>query len=312
MHLATFSRDGGAAHVGVVLPAERILDLSAAAPAEPAFGSMLALIAAGDAGLEEAHRLTARAEAAEAAATARDDVGRHVLPLADIRLQAPIPRPRKNVFCVGLNYRSHVEDNARALGIRAEVGEVPLFFSKPTTAVIGPGAPIRLDERLTGKLDYEVELGVVIGKGGTWIGEAHALEHVFGFTLVNDVSARDLQWRTSQMFIGKGLDSYCPIGPWIVDRGEAGDGADIELVCRVNGEVRQRDSTANLIFPVARIIAELSKGLTLEPGDIISTGTPGGCGYQLVPPRFLAAGDVVECAAEAIGRLANPVVRWPT
>jgi 2-keto-4-pentenoate hydratase/2-oxohepta-3-ene-1,7-dioic acid hydratase in catechol pathway len=200
--------------------------------------------------------------------------------------------------------------NAAALGIKPEFPSVPLFFTKPPTAVIGSGDAIHLDARITQKLDYEVELGVVIGRGGSWIDEADALSHVFGFTLVDEVSARDVQWRTSQMFIGKGLDTYCPIGPWIVTSDEQ-DGMDVELTCRVNGEVRQLDSTSQLIFGLPRIIAELSKGLTLEPGDIISTGTPGGCGYQMVPPRFLAPTDVVECSAPGFGRLVNPVVAWP-
>ena len=284
--------------MGAVLDGGRLLDLTAAAPDDPTFVSMAALIERGPAGLERIERLVQDALTAPA---------RHVSSLDNVRLQAPIPRPVKNVFCVGLNYRSHVEQNARALGIRAEIGDVPVFFSKPPTAVIGPGEAIRLDDRLTRKLDYEVELGIVIGKGGTWIAEEDALDHVFGYTLINDVSARDLQWRTSQMFYGKGLDTFCPVGPWIAESGEAGDASDFEIVCRVNGEERQRESTANLIFSVPRIIAELSKGLTLEPGDLIATGTPGGCGYQLDPPRFLAAGDIVECSAEGLGRLRNPV-----
>jgi 2-keto-4-pentenoate hydratase/2-oxohepta-3-ene-1,7-dioic acid hydratase in catechol pathway len=304
MRFATFSQRDGHLRLGLVLSGERVLDLAAAAPDEPAFASMLDLIGSGQAGLERAAEHRERAEGR----------GRHahsaVVPLVEVRLRAPIPRPRRNVFCVGMNYASHVEANARARGIRAEVGDVPLFFTKPPTAVIGPGESILLDERLTHKLDYEVELAVVIGRGGTWIDEAEALDHVFGFTLVNDVSARDLQWRTSQMFIGKGLDSYCPMGPWIVERAEAGAGDRMELACRVNGEERQRDSTAGLIFSVPRIVAELSKGLSLEAGDVIATGTPGGCGYQLVPPRYLAVGDVVECWADGIGPLVNPVAAW--
>jgi 2-keto-4-pentenoate hydratase/2-oxohepta-3-ene-1,7-dioic acid hydratase in catechol pathway len=302
MRFATLVNPHGESHVGAILSAERILDLTAAAGGDPSFASMLTLIEAGSVGIRKAEALVTPAE------RSTGEVAGYVRPLADVRLLAPIPRPAKNVFCVGLNYRSHIEANARALGIRAEVGDVPVFFTKPPTAVIGPDEAIVLDKRLTSKLDYEVELGVVIGSSGTWIAEDDALKHVFGFTLVNDVSARDLQWRTSQMFIGKGLDSYCPIGPWIVHIGEAGDRSDFELTCQVNGEERQRESSANLIFSVPRIIAELSKGLTLEPGDIISTGTPAGCGYQLVPPRFLAPGDVVECSAAGIGRLINPVV----
>jgi 2-keto-4-pentenoate hydratase/2-oxohepta-3-ene-1,7-dioic acid hydratase in catechol pathway len=229
-----------------------------------------------------------------------------------VMLLAPIPRPTKNVFCVGLNYLSHVEANAAALGIRPDVPEVPLFFTKPPTAVIGPGAAIVHDARSTAKLDYEVELAIVIGRCGSWIPEERALEHVFGYTLVNDVSARDLQWRSSQMFFGKGQDTYCPVGPWIVDRDSLGkgDGSGIHLGARVNGEERQSDTSSALIFGVARIVSELSKGITLEPGDLIATGTPGGCGYQLVPPRFLQPGDVVEIWAEGIGSLENPVRAW--
>jgi 2-keto-4-pentenoate hydratase/2-oxohepta-3-ene-1,7-dioic acid hydratase in catechol pathway len=307
MLFATFSRATGTERVGIVLGRDRILDLVAAAPDEPAFASMLELIAAGPPALDRAR---GELERIDRNGSVPADT---VLQLADVRLHAPIPRPPRNVFCVGMNYRSHVEDNARALGVRAEVGDVPLFFSKPTSAVIGPGDPILLDARLTTKLDYEVELGIVIGRGGTWINEADALEHVFGYTIVNDVSARDLQWRTSQMFIGKGLDSYCPVGPWIVDPSEIappGRAPAVDLRCLVNGELRQQDSTANLIFPVARIIAELSKGLTLEAGDIIATGTPGGCGYQLDPQHFLAVGDVVECRIDQIGSLVNRVAAW--
>jgi 2-keto-4-pentenoate hydratase/2-oxohepta-3-ene-1,7-dioic acid hydratase in catechol pathway len=266
---------------------------------------MLELILAGAGAWDRARELATRAMEAS------DEPRGEVRDLDAVDLLAPIPRPPKNVFCVGLNYPSHVEDNARALGIRAEVGEVPLFFTKTASAVIGPGEAIRHDPRLTAKLDYEVELGVVIGRGGDWIPEEEALDHVFGYTLVNDVSARDLQWRTSQMYIGKGLDTFCPIGPWIVDRPALDLAAGIELTCRVNGELRQQDSTGNMIFSVPRIVAELSRGLTLEPGDIISTGTPGGCGYQLRPPRFLGAGDTVECFAAGIGQLSNPVVAWP-
>jgi len=301
MRLATFRRNGGPARVALATADERVIDLAAADPLEPAFQSMLALIDAGQDGLAVARRAADRLEATGA--------GDGVLAIDEVTLLAPIPRPRRNVFCVGLNYPSHVEQNARALGLRPEVADVPLFFTKPTTAVIGTGEGIRLDTRLTTKLDYEVELAIVIGRGGIWIEPERALEHVFGFTIVNDVSARDLQWRTSQMFIGKGLDTFCPLGPWIVTPDETGKDPAFELGCRVNGEERQRDTTASMIFGVRQVIAELSKGITLEPGDIIATGTPGGCGYQLVPPRFLAVGDVVECWASGIGSLTNPVAR---
>jgi len=305
MRFVTFRRPDGSARLGALRTDDGVVDLAAVAPDEPAFRSMLELIAEGERG-----RSAAAAACDRAASGVASGAQPFVHPGGSVRLLAPIPRPRRNVFCVGLNYPSHVEQNARALGFVPEIAPVPLFFTKPTTAVSGPGNGILLDPRLTSKLDYEVELGVVIGTGGTWIDETEAMEHVFGFTLVNDVSARDLQWRTSQMFIGKGLDSFCPSGPWIADRAEVDDAADLELTCSVNGEVRQRDSTAHMLFGVARIIAELSRGLTLEAGDVIATGTPGGCGYQLVPPRFLAVGDVVECAAPGLGSLVNPVIPW--
>jgi 2-keto-4-pentenoate hydratase/2-oxohepta-3-ene-1,7-dioic acid hydratase in catechol pathway len=311
MRLITFIQGEGLDRLGALLSDERLLDLSAAGPGEPAFASMLDFIGGGEAALDRARQLVMAAGDSHDRLDIGGESERHIRRLSDVRLRAPIPRPRKNVFCVGLNYVSHVDANARALGIRPEVGAVPLFFTKPPTAVIGPGEPILLDRRLTEKLDYEVELAIVIGRGGTWIDEEQAMEHVFGFTLVNDVSARDLQWRTSQMFFGKGLDSFCPMGPVIVDRVEAGDWQDFEIACHVNGEERQRESAGNMIFAVPRLIAELSKGLTLEAGDVISTGTPGGCGYQMIPARFLDAGDVVECSADGIGRMINPVAAYP-
>jgi 2-keto-4-pentenoate hydratase/2-oxohepta-3-ene-1,7-dioic acid hydratase in catechol pathway len=258
---------------------DQIIDLSAD------FSSMLALIAAGP--------VTKTGP---------------LLPLAGTELLAPIPRPAKNVFCVGLNFRSHVEQNAIALGQPIEIPDVPLFFTKPPTAVTGPGGQIQLDQRLTSKLDWEVELAVVIGRGGTWIAEQDAAEHIFGYTLLNDVSARDLQWRTSQFFYGKGQDTYCPLGPAIVTADEMPPLAEVELELYVNGVVKQREVAGNMLFPPAVAIAELSKGITLEPGDLISLGTPGGCGYQMVPAEFLAPGDVVECRATGIGSLTNVVV----
>ena len=210
------------------------------------------------------------------------------------------------MFCVGLNFRSHVEQNAMALGQPIEIPDVPLFFTKPPTAVVGPGAQIRLDGRLTNKLDWEVELAVVIGRGGTWMPRGGCRDHVFGYTLLNDVSARDLQWRTSQFFYGKGQDTYCPLGPAIVTADEIRL-AEVELELYVNGVVKQREY-GNMLFPPAAAISELSKGITLEPGDVISLGTPGGCGYQMVPAEFLVPGDVVECRATGIGSLANAVV----
>lgn len=299
MKLVTFS-DGGPDRIGAFVSDSEVVDLTRAVD-DSCTASMLDLIAAGDRGRDLAERTVKQIRARE------PKLDRFRVRLEDVRLRAPIPRPRKNVICVGLNYRSHVEQNAAALGQPFAIPDIPLFFSKPVTAVVGPEDPIVCDRRLTSKLDYEIELALVIGKGGTWISADDAMDHVFGFTLANDVSARDLQWRTSQFFIGKGLDSYCPIGPAIVTRDEMPDLSRVSLELRVNGQVRQHEPAGNMIFGVAQVIAELSKGMTLEAGDIVSLGTPGGCGYQMQPPVFLEPGDLVECAAGPIGVLANPV-----
>lgn len=297
MKLVTFVHPSSEQRLGVLLSEARVLDLTAASGGSPELVSMLSLIEAGATGLEMATAVASRAEHRSA----------EMHPLGEIRLLAPIPRPHKNVFCVGLNFRSHVEQNARALGAPVEIPDLPLFFSKPVTAVIGPDEPIVLDRRLTEKLDYEVELAVVIGSAGTWIPREAARRHIFGYTLVNDVSARDLQWRTSQFFYGKGLDTYCPMGPALVTADELPDVHGVLLELYVNGEQRQAEAAGNMLFAPEVAIAELSKGITLEPGDVISLGTPGGCGYQRDPATFLCDGDRLECRATVIGSLGNPV-----
>lgn len=301
MRLVTFAHPAKGPTVGAQT-GDVLVDLSAATEADPAYESMLSLIAAGPSAMETARGLVGRVDAGD------QGLQRHLLALESVQLLAPIPRPAKNVFCVGLNFRSHVEQNAAALGQALQIPEVPLFFTKPVTAVVGPNGAIHRDERLTQQLDWEVELAVVIARKGTWIGAEDAPSHIFGYTLCNDVSARDLQWRTSQFFYGKGQDTYCPLGPAIVTPDELGplEGVDLELL--VNGVLRQRESAGNMLFPPAVAIAELSKGITLEPGDIISLGTPGGCGYQSIPPSYLQPGDVVECRATGVGSLVNPVV----
>jgi 2-keto-4-pentenoate hydratase/2-oxohepta-3-ene-1,7-dioic acid hydratase in catechol pathway len=293
------------ARVGAIVRDKLLLDLAAAAAQEtnkPFFGTMLELIGAGKEAVELARELCARAESGEGS------LEQSLHPLREVRLLSPIPRPRKNIFCVGLNYRSHVEQNAASLGIAADLPKVPLFFTKPVTAVAGPGQAILHDKRLTEKLDYEVELAVVIAKGGKWIPQEEALDHVFGYSLANDVSARDLQWLTSQFFYGKGQDSYCPFGPCIVDKESLPSLDEVVLELTVNGELRQSEPAGNMLFSVPYIVSYLSRGITLEPGDVISMGTPGGCGYQMSPPRFLWPGDVVQCRANGIGTLENPVV----
>jgi 2-keto-4-pentenoate hydratase/2-oxohepta-3-ene-1,7-dioic acid hydratase in catechol pathway len=304
MKFVTF-REDKSDRIGVFVGDSEILDLTRAT-GDPCMDSMLELIEAGPPALETATRRI------EEAQSDRSGMAGFLLPVADVQLRAPIPRPRKNVICVGLNYRSHVEQNAVALGQPFAIPELPLFFSKPVTAVVGPGEAILRDRRLTSQLDYEIELAVVIGRRGSWISPEHALEHVFGFTIVNDVSARDLQWRTSQFFIGKGLDSYCPMGPAIITKDQMPDFSEVVLELRVNGQVRQQEAAGNMIFSLPNIISELSKGMTLEAGDVVSLGTPGGCGYQMQPAVYLQPGDAVECLVEPIGILANPVVEGAT
>lgn len=285
---------GGASRLGVMLDGERVLDL-AKAEANAAFADLISLIEAGNAGLEAARRLASAAPQ------------NAVVKLSDVTLQAPIPSPRKNVFCVGRNYIEHVEEGYRARGTEVKLPEYPQFFTKPRTAVIAAGATVPLHANVTAMLDYEVELAVVIGRGGVNIPIESALDHIFGFTIINDVTGRDVQRRHDQWFKGKGLDGTCPMGPWVVERGDVSDPQALDLSLKVNGEVRQSSNTKHMIFPIARIISELSLGLTLEPGDVIATGTPSGVGYAMTPPRPLKTGDVMTLEIEQIGTLENRV-----
>jgi len=226
-----------------------------------------------------------------------------------VRWHAPISRPAKNIVCLGLNYSSHIEEGARARGREMKIPEHPVFFTKAPTSVNGPFDPIPWDPAITAQVDYEVELGVVIGIGGRNITRANALNHVFGYTVINDVSARDLQQRHLQWFKGKSLDGFCPMGPVVVTADEFGDPQSKRLGTRVNGVQKQDSTTANMIFPVDVIIEVLSKGMTLEPGDVIATGTPEGVGLGRTPQEFLNDGDMVETEVEGIGMMRNQVVR---
>ncbi|MEM7021104.1 MAG: fumarylacetoacetate hydrolase family protein [Pseudomonadota bacterium] len=229
-------------------------------------------------------------------------------PQESVALLAPIPRPAKNVFCVGSNYRAHVTEASRAQKKADNVPAFPVFFSKPPTAVIGPGGTICLDPDVSEMLDYEVELGVVIGKAGRNIPAARAIDHVFGFTIINDITARDLQRRHGGQFLkGKGLDSSCPMGPQIVTIDELPNFENLSIGLSVNGEPRQDGNTASMMFTIPRLLESLSEGMTLEPGDLLATGTPSGVGYAMDPPSFLKNGDVVTCEIEGIGRLENTV-----
>jgi 2-keto-4-pentenoate hydratase/2-oxohepta-3-ene-1,7-dioic acid hydratase in catechol pathway len=229
-------------------------------------------------------------------------------PLSAIRWHAPLPRPRKNVFCLGLNYVAHAQESAQARGREVKVPTVPVIFTKAPTTVNGPFDDVPVDRAVTQQVDWEVELGAIIGRAGRDIPAADAQQHVFGYTVINDVSARDLQAQHLQWFKGKSLDGFCPMGPVVVTADEFGDPQQKRLQLRVNGVVKQDANTADMIFPVDTIIDWLSRGLTLEPGDVIATGTPQGVGLGRTPPEFLQHGDIVEAEIEGIGTLRNRIV----
>ena len=224
-----------------------------------------------------------------------------------VRWHAPIPRPLKNVFCVGRNYAAHVKEGAAAFKTDVKLPDIPVFFSKAPTAVNGPYDEVPRHAAVTTQVDWEAELGVIIGRAGRNIAAGDALHHVFGYTVINDVTARDLQQRHTQWFKGKSLDGSCPMGPVVVTADEFADPQDKRISLRVNGVTKQDARTSDMIFTVAAIIEWLSKGLTLEPGDIIATGTPEGVGMGRTPQEWLQDGDVVETEVEGIGVLRNVV-----
>jgi 2-keto-4-pentenoate hydratase/2-oxohepta-3-ene-1,7-dioic acid hydratase in catechol pathway len=226
----------------------------------------------------------------------------------EVRWHAPIPRPLKNVFCVGRNFVSHAEEGARARGEPLKLPERPMFFTKAPTAVTGPFDDVPIHQNASKQVDWESELGAIIGVGGTNISRDRALTHVFGYTVINDVTARDLQRSHGQFFKGKSLDGHCPMGPVVVTSDEFGDPQGKEVMLRVNGVEKQRATTGAMIFPIDVLIESLSLALTLEPGDILATGTPEGVGFARTPPEFLQAGDVMETEVEGIGVMRNTIV----
>jgi 2-keto-4-pentenoate hydratase/2-oxohepta-3-ene-1,7-dioic acid hydratase in catechol pathway len=286
MRLVMFEHAGDA-RVGVLRDRE-VIDLREAWGRGAAPPSLPALFAAGPAAIEQAR---AAAEHAPEAARRSQDA---------IRLLAPLPRPPK-LLCVGLNYRDHAEETGQPLP------KVPIFFTKAPTSVIGPGTPIILPVD-SAQVDYEAELAVVIGTRCRRVDVDKAPDVIAGYTILNDVSARDWQLRTSQWFIGKSFDTFAPIGPAVVTPNEVGDPHVLDISLRVNGREMQRSNTRHLIFGVQELIAELSRVMTLEPGDVIATGTPGGVGFIRKPPVFLQPGDTVEITIGGIGSLQNPVV----
>jgi 2-keto-4-pentenoate hydratase/2-oxohepta-3-ene-1,7-dioic acid hydratase in catechol pathway len=220
-------------------------------------------------------------------------------------LEAPIPQPKRDIICLGLNYREHAMEYTTAMEEEQNLPEYPIVFTKATTTVIGPDQKIKSHRHVTSKIDYEAELAIVIGKEGTNISKEEAYDYIFGYTIINDVSARDLQKQHSQWFLGKSLDTFGPMGPFLVTEDEIGRPVRLDVQCRVNGELRQNSNTELLIFDIPTIIETVSGGVTLKPGDIIATGTPKGVGLGFDPPKFLNEGDVVEVEIEKIGVLRN-------
>jgi 2-keto-4-pentenoate hydratase/2-oxohepta-3-ene-1,7-dioic acid hydratase in catechol pathway len=240
----------------------------------------------------------------------RDDLPKQKasVPLTDLVLEAPIPRPARNIFCVGKNYHEHAHEFSKSgfdsSAAKGAVPEHPIIFSKVPESVIPSGKPILIDPIVSEAIDYEAELAVIIGKPGRGVRKEDALDHVWGYTIVNDVTARDLQGRYSQWLIGKSQDTFCPMGPWAVTRDEI-DVADTAIRCEVNGETRQDSNTGLLIFDIPTIIETISAGVTLQPGDVIATGTPAGVGIGFTPPKYLQDGDVVTVEISGIGTLRN-------
>ncbi|WP_379970016.1 fumarylacetoacetate hydrolase family protein [Ectobacillus sp. sgz5001026] len=256
--------------------------------------TMIECIEAGEDFLEQAKEIVHMANE-------KQPIGQYQL--EEVTLLAPIPRPLKNIMCVGKNYREH----AIEMGGVSDIPEHPLFFTKALTTVIGHRNYIESHADVTNQVDYEGELAIIIGKRGTAISKEEAYSYIFGYTIINDVSARDLQNRHKQYFLGKSLDTFCPMGPVIVDRSSIEDPQNLTIETKVNGEVRQSSHTSKMMFDIRTVLSILSKGMTLEPGDIITTGTPAGVGLGLQPPSYLKAGDVIEISIENIGTLVNEV-----
>jgi 2-keto-4-pentenoate hydratase/2-oxohepta-3-ene-1,7-dioic acid hydratase in catechol pathway len=227
----------------------------------------------------------------------------YLYPLADVKILSPIPNPPKNILCVGKNYRNHVIE----MGSEEDIPKHVLLFTKAPTSVIGHKDEIDPHLHITKELDYEGELAVVIGKKGKQINEEDAMDYVFGYTIVNDVTARNLQKQHTQYFLGKSLDTSCPIGPYLVHKSAIENPYDLKIKTSVNNEIRQDGNTKDMIFSIEHIISTISQGTTLEPGDIIATGTPAGVGNGFHPPKYLQPGDIIEIEVEGIGVLENRI-----
>jgi 2-keto-4-pentenoate hydratase/2-oxohepta-3-ene-1,7-dioic acid hydratase in catechol pathway len=285
MRFVTFQQ-GGAPRPGALVD-DGIVDLGSLVP------DLISLIQMGGDGL---------ASARQAIETSPGPI-----PVADVTLLAPIPRPRQNIVCVGMNYVAHAYESARSRGLPETLPEHPVFFTKAVTSVNHPEGVVPVDPSVSEQFDWEVELAVVVGRTGKDIPAEEVFEYVFGYTIVNDVSARDLQNRHQQFFKGKSLDGTCPMGPVIVTADEIADPHNLRLALRLNGKTMQDSNTSDLIFNIPTLLATLSRGQTIEAGDILSTGTPSGVGLGMQPPTYLKPGDVMEAEIEKIGVLRNRV-----
>jgi 2-keto-4-pentenoate hydratase/2-oxohepta-3-ene-1,7-dioic acid hydratase in catechol pathway len=312
MRLVTFSRKNEQ-RLGLMGPQEHIIDLAEVnrrflkGGAAPFLKTMQAFIEAGGKAVQAARKAEKYVAGKDADGQKRLlSVGALVKP-SQAKIISPIPLPKKNCVMLGINYREHVDEGARARELEIKYPEWPVFFTKPSTSVIGHLGKV-VNHKCTTKLDWEVELAVVIGRKGRDIPKDKAYDYVFGYTVCLDMTARELQRQHGQWFKGKSLDTFCPLGPWIVHKSALPDAQQVRLICRVNGEVMQDGNTRDMIFDIPTIIESLSAGLTLEPGDIISTGTPSGVGFARVPPVFLKPGDKVEGEVEGIGTLEVAIV----
>jgi len=312
MRFVTFLRKNEQ-RLGLMGPQEQIIDLAEVNRRYlkggnlPFFTSMQAFIEAGGKAIQ-----VARKAEKYVAGKSADDLKKLISAGALVRpnqakIISPIPQPKKNCVMLGINYREHVDEGARARSLEIKYSEWPVFFTKPATSLIGHQGRV-INHKCTTKLDWEVELAVVIGKKGRDIPKDKAYDYVFGYTVCLDMTARELQRQHGQWFKGKSLDTFCPLGPWIVHKSALADPQQVRLICRVNGEVMQDGNTRDMIFDIPTTIESLSAGMTLEPGDIISTGTPSGVGFARVPPVFLKPGDKVEGEVEGIGTLEVEVV----
>ena len=294
MRFVSYSKGGSKDAIGILDPKnQEIVELEG----EEFAAGLTALIYRGEEGLAAARVVLSRRA--------------HTVALAEVTLCAPLPRPARNIFCVGKNYFEHSKEFEKS-GFDSSSGgvtvpEAPVVFTKAPSTVIGTGVPIPAHLDHSQSTDYEGELGVIIGTGGRGISKDAAYGHVFGYTLINDVTARKLQNHHKQWFLGKSVDGFCPMGPCVVTADEVGDVTALTLVTEVNGERRQDAKVADLIFDIPTIIETISRTMTLEPGDVIATGTPVGVGIGFDPPKFLKSGDVVRISIEGIGVLENPV-----